>query len=315
MKNRKAFIVGLKTTKLLNREIKFLKKYKPWGVILFSRNIKNIDQCKILTESIRKIFNDKKYPILIDEEGGRVSRLGNIINTSMFSAEYFGNLYKQNYKNFNLYYKIYIKQISYLLNSIGVNINTVPMLDVRRDNSSKIIGNRSFGKNSRIVSKIGNFSIEHFHKHGILTMIKHIPGHGLAKVDSHKLTPIVENKLKQLNKIDFFPFKNKKSLLAMTAHILYKNLDRKYPATLSRKIIKLIRNTIKFKGILVTDDISMKGLKYTLSENIKKALEAGCNLILHCNANYKEMLIVAKNSPKVNGFIIKKTSQLYKFLS
>ena len=116
----------------------------------------------------------------------------------MFSAEYFGNLYKQNYKNFNLYYKIYIKQISYLLNSIGVNINTVPMLDVRRDNSSKIIGNRSFGKYSRIVSKIGNFSIEHFHKYGILTMIKHIPGHGLAKVDSHKLTPIVENKLKQL---------------------------------------------------------------------------------------------------------------------
>ena len=315
MKNRKAFIVGLKTTKLLNREIKFLKKYKPWGVILFSRNIKNIVQCKILTESIRKIFNDKKYPILIDEEGGRVSRLGNIINTNMFSAEYFGNLYKQNYKKFNLYYKIYIKQISYLLNSIGVNINTVPMLDVRRDNSSKIIGNRSFGKNSKIVSKIGNFSIEHFHKHGILTMIKHIPGHGLAKVDSHKLTPIVENKLKQLNKIDFFPFKNKKSLLAMTAHILYKNLDRKYPATLSKKIIKLIRNTIKFKGILVTDDISMKGLKYKLPENIKKALEAGCNLILHCNANYKEMLIVAKNSPKVNGFIIKKTSQLYKFLS
>ena len=224
-------------------------------------------------------------------------------------------MYKQNYKKFNLYYKIYIKQISYLLNSIGVNINTVPMLDVRRDNSSKIIGNRSFGKNSRIVSKIGNFSIEHFHKCGILTMIKHIPGHGLAKVDSHKLTPIVENKLKQLNKIDFFPFKNKKSFFAMTAHILYKNLDKKYPATLSKKIIKLIRNKIEFKGILVTDDISMKGLKYTLSENIKKALEAGCNLILHCNANYKEMLIVAKNSPKVNGFIIKKTSQLYKFLS
>ena len=122
-------------------------------------------------------------------------------------------------------------------------------------------------------------------------------------------------KLKQLNKIDFFPFKNKKSLFAMTAHILYKNLDKKYPATQSKKIIKLIRNTIKFKGILVTDDISMKGLKYKLPENIKKALEAGCNLILHCNANYKEMLIVAKNSPKVNGFIIKKTSQLYKFLS
>ena len=315
MKNRRSFITGLKSTVLQSIEIRFLKKYKPWGVILFSRNIKSIEQTKKLTDDIKKIFNDKKYPILIDQEGGRINRLSKFINTSKFTGEFFGNLYKNNFKKFTTYYKIYIIQTCYLMHMLGVNINTVPILDVRHKKSHNIIGDRSFSSNPKIVSKIGDFCIKEFHKNNIGTIIKHIPGHGLAKVDSHKATPLVKDKFKKLNKIDFFSFKNKKSLFAMTAHIIYKDIDRIYTATHSKKIISLIRNKIKFENLLISDDISMKSLKFPIKLNINKAFNAGCNLVLHCNGKYNEMITVAENSPKINDFIIKKTSQFYKILS
>ena len=315
MKNRRSFITGLKSTVLQSIEIRFLKKYKPWGVILFSRNIKSIEQTKKLTDDIKKIFNDKKYPILIDQEGGRINRLSKFIDTSKFTGEFFGNLYKNNFKKFVTYYKIYIIQTCYLMHILGVNINTVPILDVRHKKSHNIIGDRSFSSNPKIVSKIGDFCIKEFHKNNIGTVIKHIPGHGLAKVDSHKATPLLKDRLKKLNKIDFFPFKNKKSLFAMTAHIIYKDIDKIYTATHSKKVIGLIRNKIKFKNLLISDDISMKSLKFPIKLNIDKAFNAGCNLVLHCNGKYNEMITVAENSPKISDFIIKKTSQFYKILS
>ena len=198
MINRKAFIVGIKSTSLSKKEIIFLKKHKPWGVILFSRNVKGFEQIKKLIKDIRFIFKDKNYPILIDQEGGRVNRLNNLIETSILTAEFFGNLYKKNKKKFFNYYKIYINQISYLLNEIGVNINTVPVLDVRSAKSTNVIGDRSYSSLPKNVSKIGDFCIKEFKKKGIGTVIKHIPGHGLAKVDSHKLTPVVKKKMKYL---------------------------------------------------------------------------------------------------------------------
>ncbi len=315
MKNRRSFITGLKSTVLQSIEIRFLKKYKPWGVILFSRNIKSIEQTKKLTDDIKKIFNDRKYPILIDQEGGRINRLSKFIDTSEFTGEFFGNLYKNNFKKFVTYYKIYIIQTCYLMHILGVNINTVPVLDVRHKKSHNIIGDRAFSANPKIVSKIGDFCIKEFHKNNIGTVVKHIPGHGLAKVDSHKATPLVKDKLKKLNKINFFSFKNKKSLFAMTAHVIYKDIDRIYTATHSKKIISLIRNKIKFENLLISDDISMKSLKFPIKLNINKAFNAGCNLVLHCNGKYNEMITVAENSPKINDFIIKKTSQFYKILS
>ena len=315
MKNRRSFIIGLKSTILQKKEKYFLNKYKPWGIILFSRNIKSIDQVKKLTDSIKSIFNDKNYPILIDQEGGRINRLNKLIDTSNLSGEFFGNLYKNDSKKFNIYYKIFIKQTSYLLNRIGVNINTVPVLDVRRKYSNQVIGNRSFNSNHKIVSKIGDFCINEYHKNNIGCAVKHIPGHGLAKVDSHKSTPLVKDKLNKLNQIDFFPFKNKKSFFAMTAHIIYQDIDKIYTATHSKKIINLIRNKIRFKNLLITDDISMKGLKFSIKENTVKAFKAGCDIVLHCNGKYREMITVAKNSPKVSEFVIKKTSQFYKILS
>ena len=163
-KNHKSFVCGLKGKYLSKDEKKFLIKHKPWGIILFSRNIKTIKQTKILTNSIKRIFKNENYPILIDEEGGRISRLKNFIDNSIFTAKYFGDLYKINNKKFEIYYSVYIKQISYLLKTLGININSVPVLDIRRFKSHNIIGDRSYSSDKKIVSKIGDICIEKFKK-------------------------------------------------------------------------------------------------------------------------------------------------------
>ena len=313
--NRKAFIVGLKSSKLSNSEKIFLKKHKPWGVILFSRNIKSINQTKTLTDDIKKIFKDKNYPILIDQEGGRVNRLNKIISFDNLTSEYFGGLYEKNRKNFNIFYKLFVDKTSYLLKLIGSNINTVPILDLRVKGASNIIGDRSFSKNRNTVSKIGDLCIKLFHKNSIGTVIKHIPGHGLAKVDSHNFTPIVKKSLKFLEKNDFYPFKDKACHFAMTAHVIYEKLDKHNTVTHSKKVIQYIRKKIGFKNILISDDLSMKSLKEDMKTKTIKAFKAGCNIVLHCNGNQKEMMIVANNTPLISNFIIKKTSQFYKILS
>ena len=315
MNRRRSFITGIKSTTLSVKEKKFLQQYKPWGVILFSRNIKNLKQAKRLTDQIKKIFKDKNYPILIDQEGGRVNRLKKIFITDSFTGEFFGKLYLKDRKKFYNYYKIFIKQTSSLLKSIGVNINTLPVLDLKLKGSSSIIGDRSFSNDPRTVSKIGDICINNFHSNNIGTVIKHIPGHGLAKVDSHKLTPTINKSFKYLIKNDFSTFKKKSSFFAMTAHIVYTNIDKTNTATHSKKIIQIIRNNIKFKNILMSDDISMKSLKSSINLNTTKAFNAGCDLVLHCNGNFKEMCDVAINSPLISKFIIKKTSQFYRIIS
>ena len=315
MINRRSLITGIKSTTLSVKERKFLQQYKPWGVILFSRIITSLKQTKELTNQIKRIFKDKNYPILIDQEGGRVNRFKKIFNADSLTSEFFGKLYMKDKKKFYAYYKIFIKQTSFLLKSIGVNINTLPVLDLRVKGSSSIIGDRSFSKDPKIVSQIGDICINNFHSNNIGTVIKHIPGHGLAKVDSHELTPKVNKDLEYLLKNDFSTFKKKSSFFAMTAHIIYTNIDKTNTATHSKKIIKLIRNNIKFKNIIMSDDISMKSLKNSIKVNTLRAFDAGCDLVLHCNGNIKEMHDVAINSPLISNFIIKKTSQFYKIIS
>ncbi len=315
MKNRKAFIVGISSTFLKKNEIDFLKTNKPWGVILFSRNINDFTQTRNLVNQIKSCFCDNKYPILIDEEGGKVSRLKKIIDTRNFTPKSFAKLYLKNKKKFFYQYEIYINNVSQILNGLGININTVPVLDVVRDETNKILGDRAFSNRVKIVSKLGDCCIKLYTKNKIGTVIKHIPGHGLAVNDSHFSTPIVNEKKKILNKIDFLAFKNKKSLFAMTAHIIYSQYDSTNTATHSKIIIDdIIRKKLKFRHLLISDDICMKALKYSLKENVIRSLKAGCNLILHCNANINEMRIIANNVPKIDDFVIKKTSQFYKFL-
>ena len=312
---RRAFIVGIKSLQLSKNEIDFLKKYKPWGVILFLRNIKSIKQAKSLTDNIRKIFKDKNYPILIDQEGGRVSRLSNIISFDNLTSEYFGKLYEKDKMKLNIIYKLFIDNTSHLLKLIGANINTLPVLDLRVKGASNIIGDRSFSSNVSTVSKMGDLCIKLFKENSIGTVIKHVPGHGLAKVDSHNFTPIVNKSIKHLKKYDFSTFKKKNCFFAMTGHVIYKNLDQLNTATHSKKVIRYIRNYIGFKNILISDDLSMKSLKNDMKNNTIKAFEAGCNLALHCNGKLNEMKIVAENSPLISNFISKKTSQFYKILS
>ena len=315
MNKRKSFIVGIKGIKLNTQEVKFLKKYKPWGIILFSRNLKNFNQIKNLINHIRKIFKDNNYPIMIDQEGGKVNRLNQFISLDNFTSEYFGNLFIKNNKEFNIVFNLFVDTTSHLLSNLGININTVPVLDLSYKKTSNVIGNRSYSKNPKIVSKIGDICIKRFKKNSIATVIKHIPGHGLAKVDSHYFTPYINKSLNYLKKNDFKAFELKNSLFAMTAHIIFKKIDPINTVTHSEKMIKIIRNQIKFKNILISDDISMKSLKYSIKQNTIKAFKAGCNLVLHCNGNFKEMCIVGDNSPKVSSFILKKTSEFYKNIS
>jgi beta-N-acetylhexosaminidase len=315
MNNRRSFITGIKGTKLNKQEIDFLKKYRPWGIILFSRNLDNLNQIKNLTTRIKLIFRDKNYPIIIDQEGGKVNRLNKLISLDNLTSEYFGKIFIKDKKRFSIFYKLFIDHISHLLLKLGININTVPVLDLKYKGSSNIIGNRSFSKDPRVVSEIGDLCIKHFKNNSIGTIIKHIPGHGLAKVDSHHYTPTINKNLEYLKNNDFKAFNSKNTLFAMTAHVIFKKIDPKNVVTHSKKLIKIIRKQIKFKNLIISDDLSMKSLRYSLVENTKKSFDAGCNLVLHCNGNLKEMTSVAENSPKVDSFILKKTSEFYKNLS
>ncbi len=311
---KKAIIISIKSYKLSYKEKLLLSKEHPWGIILFKRNIKSISQIIKLTKSIRKTTKDKKFPIMIDEEGSSVSRVGKITKHE-FSQRTLGDLYKLNKSLGSNYYKDYINNLSIFLKKIGVNINTVPVLDVIRNNTSNVIGNRSFSNNPNIVKKLGELCVKQYNINKLATVIKHIPGHGCSLVDSHLKTPKVNLTLNKLNKIDFLPFKSSSSKFAMTAHIIFEKIDKKNVATFSKKIIKeIIRKKLRFKGILISDDISMKALKYDLITNAKKSLEAGCNIVLYCSGNYKESYKLIKEVPFIDQFTAKKTSEFYKFL-
>ena len=300
-----AIIFGINGLKLSLNEINFFKKYKPWGIILFTRNIDNLYQVRNLTSSIKDIFKDKNFPILIDQEGGRVNRFKKIINFDKYNAKYFGDIFenKQNfYKNFNKFLKANVSILKYC----GININTVPVLDLFNKDKNSVIGNRSFSKNSKIVIKVSKYLTQIYNNNGIETVIKHIPGHGCTNADSHFKLPKVKFSLKYLKKNDFEPFKNNTAKLAMTAHILYEKLDSERCATQSKYIIQeIIRKYLKYKGIIMSDDLSMKALSKSLATKAKLSLEAGCNLLLHCNGNIDEMKKLSLVVPQIDNFTYK----------
>ena len=304
---RKAIIISIKGYTLSNKEKLLLQKEKPWGVILFKRNLSEFSQIKSLIRDIRNCLKDKNYPVLIDEEGGKVSRLNSIINNQL-SQKYFGDIYTQNKKIGVNLYKNYLKSIINTLIKLGININTVPILDKLNSKTHKIISNRAFSSNTQIIKDLGNLCIKTYNKHKISTVIKHIPGHGLSTSDSHLKLPIINKSYNYLRNNDFKCFQNIKSYLAMTAHILYKKIDSENCATHSKIIIKnIIRRKIKFKGLLISDDISMKALKYDLVENALRSLNAGCNIVLYCSGKYNESAKLLKNIPYIDKFTQKKT--------
>ena len=311
---KKAIIISIKSHYLSEKEKDLLSKEKPWGLILFRRNIQSLKQVKKLIKNVKKLTKEPKFPILIDEEGADVSRLSKIISHN-FSQRFLGDIYEINKKlSFN-FYKDYINNLTHLLKKIGVNINTVPVLDVLRKKTNEIIGNRSFSHNPEIVKILGKICVKQYTLNKLGTVIKHIPGHGCATTDSHLSLPKVKLNYKDLDKNDFYPFKSNSSRFAMTAHILYEKIDKENVATFSKKIIsEIIRKKMGFKGILISDDISMKALKYDLVTNAKKSLLAGCNIVLYCAGNYQDSYKLIKEVPFIDKFTAKKTSEFYKFL-
>ena len=313
---RKAAIVSIRGPFLTNQEIAILQKEKPWGIILFKRNILSEKQLLDLTKKIKKIMRDKKFPILIDEEGGRVSRLSNFLDNTAFNQKYLGNIYKSNKFMATQIYQTYINSVAKILLKMGININTSPVLDLSKLITHQVIGNRSYSNNAKIVNELGKLCVKFYKMNKIATVIKHIPGHGSATLDSHFNLPKINDSLKKLKKNDFKCFKNTHSFFAMTAHVLYTNIDSINNATHSETVIKkIIRKEIGFRGILISDDISMKALKYSLIKNAEVALKAGCNLVLYCAGKTNEMNKLLKAIPYIDKFTVKKTSEFYRFLS
>ena len=311
---KKAIIISLKGKILSKKERSILSEENPWGVILFKRNIHNFKQTQNLIKNIKKYSKNKKFPILIDEEGISVSRIKNIFNHNL-SANFFGKIFEKDKKIAIQIYKNYLKSLCKFLKIIGFNINTIPVLDVLRNNTSKIIGSRSFSNKREIVKILGEITVRECHKNKVISVIKHIPGHGCSTKDSHTHLPRVNLSKNNLDHIDFYPFKSNSAKLAMTAHILFSKIDKKNVSTFSKKIINyIIRKQIGFKGILMSDDISMKALKYDLVSNAKKSLEAGCNLVLYCGGNTRENVKLLKSVPYIDKFTAKKTSEIYKIL-
>lgn len=306
---KRPVIYGLSSYELLESEREFFQKSSPIGFILFARNIQNKQQVKNLTDSLRQLMGGEIL-ILIDQEGGRVARLNANNNEwkKYPSASNFASIYenddpekakKECFENY--------REIAQDLKEIGINVNCAPLIDILTDKTHEIIGDRAFGSNADQVCDLATKVCDALLENEVLPVIKHIPGHGRATLDSHEDLPIVDADLEELIKTDFVPFKRlKEAKLAMTAHILYTKIDPELPATISTKAINLIRNEIGFTNILMTDDLSMKALPENLAYRTKKSLEAGCDLILHCNGDLAEMEEIHQNLPLISEKLLHK---------
>ena len=304
-------IFGVKSYKLKKKEKNFFQESNPLGFILFERNCKNYKQTKLLIKDLKKTTSHKYTMIMIDQEGGRVARLKNPNWKSYPSAEYFGIKAK---KNLSVAKKLIFKnsiEIAKDLKKLGINMNCAPVLDVKYDFTNNVIGDRSFSSNPRFVSELGKSFCNGLKKIGIIPIVKHIPGHGPSSRDSHKTTPNVDLDLISLNKKDFLPFKKlNKEPAAMIAHIVYNKIDKDIACCSKEIIKKIIRKKIGFKGLLISDDINMKALKGTIKNKVKAILKSGCEIILHCNANIKEMMQIYSSIPLIKNETLKKVSKL-----
>jgi len=280
-------IYGLQGLELSESERLFFTLANPFGYILFKRNIDTPQQLKALVASLKSLNKHAKVEILIDQEGGRVARL----KPPHFGAypsmeELITNTTDPKQAIEDNFLKLGLELATY-----GITINCAPVLDLRIEGADDIIGDRSFGSDPFVVASLAQAAITGLARAHVGSIIKHIPGHGRALVDSHLHLPIVKESLEVLAATDFAAFKlvAPYAKYAMTAHITYEAIDPDAPATLSKKVISYIREVIGFKGIIMTDDLSMKALDSSFRDRVHKSLRAGCNLILHCNGNMAEM--------------------------
>lgn len=305
---RRAFICGLSGLTLTRDERTFLLTHRPWGVILFARNISSHTQLIELIYEIRSISDDSSFPILIDQEGGRVARLQPPLVRAHPPAAQYGLLYRRDGESGIRAAELGGRIMADDLMQFGVNIDCAPCLDVSRPETSDIIGNRAFSDQPTAVAELGAAFARGLLAGGVLPVIKHIPGHGRGAVDSHIGLPQVDAKLAEMQASDFVPFvRLRHNLLAMTGHLLFTALDPDRVSTCSLTIIeRIIRQDIGFTGLLMGDDVSMQALSGTIGERCAASLAAGCDLILHCNGELAEMQDVATQAPLFAGVALER---------
>jgi beta-N-acetylhexosaminidase len=294
----RAFISGCTSTALSDEEKRFFSEACPWGLILFKRNIQNPAQVTELTRSYREIVGRADAPVLIDQEGGRVQRLGPPHWPNFPAAEKLAGS-RESAASVELGARLIANELTRL----GINVDCLPVADLRFPGAHDVIGDRAYGSDPAEVATLARAAAEGLIAGGVLPVVKHIPGHGRAMADSHLELPKVSASRAELERTDFVPFRALHDMpLAMTAHVIYEAIDPALPATISPKVVgEIIRSHIGFDGLLMTDDVSMKALSGGIGENTKAAFAAGCDLALHCNGKMDEMREVAQNSPPLDG--------------
>jgi beta-N-acetylhexosaminidase len=293
----RAVILGCAGEQLSTDERRFFSDADPVGFILFRRNCRSPDQVRELVAALRGAIGRSDAPILIDQEGGRVARLRPPSWRLYPSAGRLGSLPDPQAE---VAVRLGTRLIADDLRDLGITVDCLPVLDIPVAGADPVIGDRAYGTEPGRVTKLARAACEGLLGGGVLPVIKHIPGHGRAQVDSHHACPVVKTEANELWRTDFAPFHGLAAMpWAMTAHIVYMMIDATAPATLSHRVIsEVIRGEIGFDGVLVSDDLSMHALGGDIAERAGRALAAGCDLVLHCNADRSEMeAIVAAAGP------------------
>ncbi|MBD24099.1 MAG: beta-N-acetylhexosaminidase [Candidatus Marinimicrobia bacterium] len=301
-----AAIFGLAGITLSEEERAFFKRVRPVGYILFNRNINNPQQVIALTSELRSLCPGDNPLVLIDQEGGRVQRLIPPYWRYSPSMGEFGALYARNPGTGAKILKMNMSLIGRELCALGVDVNCAPVMDVPVSGSHDIIGDRAFSSDPAMVAAMASHACSGLREAGVMPVFKHMPGHGRAMSDSHKELPVVSDRLEVLERSDFAPFKalcsekDQRLSFGMTAHVLYKFIDPKHPATTSKIVISnIIRGEINFQGLLISDDLGMKALSGPFDERALASLEAGCDVVLHCDGNLKDMEAVARGAKTI----------------
>ena len=289
MRNPDGIILSISGLKLTNEEKYFFKNTNPLGFVFFKRNFKDVIQIKKLILELKDITINQKPLIFVDQEGGRVQRFNNIEFTKFPSQSIFGKIFKKNQNKAKRLCYLTAYLIGWELKRVGVDVNFSPVCDLLFSGAHKVIGDRSFSNEPEIVNALVKQYCKGLRDSGIMPVLKHYPGHGRSKEDTHENVSKISTNLDTLKKTDLVAFSMlKQETLVMLAHIFFTKIDSEV-ATYSKKINSLIRVYNKFKGLIITDDIGMKGLQDNLEKIVKKSYNAGCDVILHCNGKINEM--------------------------
>ena len=299
----RAFITGVSGTELTAVEREFIRDQRPWGFILFKRNVATPAQVAALVAELRNVAGAPDAPVLIDQEGGRVQRLGPPHWPVYPPGAVFSLLYDTDSALGLTAARLSARLISADLTDLGITVDCLPLADVPVPGADAVIGNRAYGTEPAKVAAIARAVTEGLEQGGVLPVLKHIPGHGRATADTHFKLPTVDTPRDELERTDFAAFKPLSDLpMAMTAHVVFSAVDPAHPATTSATMIAdVIRGAIGFQGLLMSDDVSMNALSGNIAERTRAIFAAGCDIALHCNGNIEEMHAVAGQTPELSG--------------